>query len=165
VNVTTPVRQRLGRAVRKSAPMRELRAELAIQVAQNERLAARSDRLLREQGKKLDEMTRSVSRLQERVGPLEHAAGNHDADLSRSTGQIEAIEQRLATLEDHPLVDGPLTTDDESTAEARTLLSEVRHEHAQIRARMQLITWYEERLRRVEATLTDLYDGDARHPV
>ena len=55
--------------------------------------------------------------------------------------------------------------DDESVAEGRGLLDEVRTEHARIRARMQVVSAYEERLRRVEESVAELYEGDRRHPV
>ena len=55
--------------------------------------------------------------------------------------------------------------DDEQLAAGRSLLDEVRTEHARIRARMQVVSAYEERLRRVEESVTELFDGDRRHLV
>ena len=55
--------------------------------------------------------------------------------------------------------------DDDQLAAGRTLLDEVRTEHARIRARMQVVSAYEERLRRVEESVTELFDGDRRHLV
>jgi hypothetical protein len=55
--------------------------------------------------------------------------------------------------------------DDDQLAAGRTLLDDVRTEHARIRARMQVVSAYEERLRRVEESVTELFDGDRRHLV
>ena len=46
----------------------------------------------------------------------------------------------------------PVLAEGEDEAEARRLIDEIRREHEQIRVRMQVISAYEERLRRVEAT-------------
>jgi hypothetical protein len=55
--------------------------------------------------------------------------------------------------------------DDDQLAAGRTLLDDVRTEHERIRARMQVVSAYEERLRRVEESVTELFDGDRRHLV
>jgi hypothetical protein len=57
------------------------------------------------------------------------------------------------------------TAPDDQLAAGRTLLDDVRTEHARIRARMQVVSAYEERLRRVEESVTELFDGDRRHLV
>ena len=55
--------------------------------------------------------------------------------------------------------------DDAQLATGRGLLDEVRTEHARVRARMQVVSAYEERLRRVEESVAELFDGDRRHQV
>ncbi len=61
--------------------------------------------------------------------------------------------------------DERVALDDESVAEGRGLLDEVRSEHARISALMQVVSSYEERLRRVEESVAEPYEGDRRHPV
>jgi hypothetical protein len=68
-----------------------------------------------------------------------------------------ALEERLQT--------GTFVADDASMAQARSLVDEVRREHEQVRVRMQLVSHYEERLRRVEQALAGLHGGDPRQPV
>jgi hypothetical protein len=41
----------------------------------------------------------------------------------------------------------------------------VRREHAQVRARLQVVSAYEERIRRLEAVLAEVSGGDLRRPV
>jgi hypothetical protein len=90
-------------------------------------------------------------------------------ERERRDSQFGAIEERLADLEQRlrdarPHVGGT-PPDDEALAQASTLVDDVRTEHARIRARMQIISAYEERLRRVEESVTELYEGDPRHLV
>ena len=40
----------------------------------------------------------------------------------------------------------------------------MRREHDQARVRFQVISAYEERLRRLEAAVVEMYDGDIRNP-
>ena len=78
-----------------------------------------------------------------------------------------ALEQRMGRIEEL-LGTGTFVADDAEQAEARSLVEEVRREHEQVRVRMQIISHYEERLRRLEATvagLSDLTEGEARHLV
>jgi hypothetical protein len=90
-------------------------------------------------------------------------------ERERRDAQFGTLEMRLADLEQH-LDDsraglGQAPLDDDQLREGRGLLEAVRSEHARIRARMQVVSAYEERLRRVEESVAELYDGDRRHPV
>jgi hypothetical protein len=79
-------------------------------------------------------------------------------DLERISHQLRAVEQRLdaaaAGTDDAPA----------SPADPDGLLAEVRREHAQIRVRFQMMSRYEERLRRLEDAVVKLYGGDLRGP-
>ena len=77
--------------------------------------------------------------------------------------RLADLEQRARRRPGGARASAPL--DDERLAEGRGLLEEVRTEHARIRARMQVVSAYEERLRRVEESVAELYEGDRRHPV
>lgn len=91
------------------------------------------------------------------------------AERERRDAQFGTVEVRLADLEQR-LEDARSASvggapDDEQLAAGRSLLDEVRTEHARIRARMQVVSAYEERLRRVEESVAELYPGDTRHQV
>ena len=109
-------------------------------------------------------MTKRLAELERRFEPFEKASNLRSLEHGRFSLQIGAVEERLGTVEQR-LADGHLVADDASMTVARSIIDEVRREHEQIRVRMQIISSYEERLRRVEETAAQLYDGDARHQV
>ena len=107
--------------------------------------------------------------LEARTKELERATTMDSIERERRDGQFGTIEVRLADLEQR-LADSAagatgIPLDDDQLAQGRGLLDEVRTEHSRIRARMQIVSAYEERLRRVEESVAELYDGDRRHPV
>ncbi len=102
--------------------------------------------------------------LEQQLAPLAKAADVRALEHGRFSHQIGGMEQRLGALEQR-ISDGRFVADDADEAQARRLVDEIRREHEQIRVRMQIISSYEERLRRVEATAAELYDGDLRHQV
>jgi chromosome segregation ATPase len=179
---SNPVRRTLGQAVRNSGPLREIRTQLDKRQqsvedrmtviekrvgGQLDRFAKRADNfraLADKQAKQISQLTTRLAGLQERVRPIEHANGLRELDHGRLTTQVGAMEERLGRVE-QLLSDRPLVADDAATAESRALVEEIRREHEQVRVRMQIITSYEERLRRVEASVTTIFDGDPRHPV
>jgi chromosome segregation ATPase len=112
----------------------------------------------------LNKLRQNLKELQEKVAPAVAAHHLTNVDFHRMTSQLAAAEERLARVEQR-LGDGRLVDDDESTAESRRLLEAVRAEHEQIRVRMQIVSSYEERLRRVEGALVSLYEQDLRDPV
>jgi chromosome segregation ATPase len=171
--LTARFRRRLGRELRETTALKEVRAGLQ---AVEKRTAAEHDRLDRQleraerQVKRVDKLTETLAAVQERLGPIEGIFRVREVDHERMSSQLAALEARVGRLEehlaDHALVSGSdAGLDAEGRATATSLLDEIRREHEQIRVRMQVITWYEERLRRVEASLVSLYDGDRRHPV
>jgi anti-sigma28 factor (negative regulator of flagellin synthesis) len=127
------------------------------------RLSTQADRLT-EQGKQLQAMKKTLAAVQAQVRPYERAASLTELDYRRTSLQVGGLEERVGRLEQR-IADGELTSDDASVAEARSLIEAVRREHDQARVRLQIISSYEERLRRVEASVVALYDGDVRHPV
>ncbi len=174
MSLTAKVRRRLGRELRNSSPLKEVGSRLS---ASEKRIAAEHERLDRQiaridrhmeraeaQAKRLDRLAQTMSTVQERLKPTEEITRLRDLDHERMTSQVRALEERVGKLEEQ-LADGTVVADTESTQRSISLLDEVRREHEQIRVRMQVITWYEERLRRVESSLLALYDGDPRHPV
>lgn len=115
-----------------------------------------------EQGKRLKD-------LEARVKDLDRARVMEAAERERRDAQFGTLEVRLADLEERFVAapaGGAVTPPDEAElAEARGLVEDVRTEHARVRARLQVVSAYEERLRRVEESVAELYEGDPRHLV
>ena len=153
---STGLRRRLGRArqallVPRSVVTRQEQAK----------------KLLAQHTKAIERLTARQAEMKEQLRPLTIASNHRDAEHENLTAQMGALEQRMGRIEEL-LGTGTFVADDAEQAEARSLVEEVRREHEQIRVRMQIISHYEERLRRLEATvagLSDLTEGEARHLV
>lgn len=154
------LRRRLGRLRRTRMMVREVRDRVKAQAREQERLTAK----VAEQAKQLDSLSRRLETFEKRFDLVERGYTQRDLEHGRLAQQMGAVEYRLAEVEDR-LEEGTFVADDASTAEARSIVEAVRREHEQIRVRMQVISSYEERLRRVEMTAAELYDGDTRHRV
>jgi len=96
--------------------------------------------------------------LQERLENERRRIGAHERDLARIGPQVAALEERVETLRE--AVASPPVADDADRAEARSLLEEVRREHARVRARASSLERFEERVRRLEDELTALRAGN-----
>lgn len=73
-----------------------------------------------------------------------------ERELIRIAPQLAALEQRLEDLRVR-LDDPAFVADNDQRAEARSLVDEVRAEHAKVRARISAAVVFEERLRVLEA--------------
>ena len=171
MGVSDMIRRRIGRQLRDSGALREVRdtvrateKKMATEHTRVDRHIERTERQAERQAKRLDQLAEALASVQERLQPAEQIARLREVDHERMCSQVAALEARVARLEQLQS-DGPLVADAEATAASTSLLDEIRREHEQIRVRMQIITWYEERLRRVESSLLALYEGDRRHPV
>ena len=159
------VRRRLADARATVVGTKGLRARVAKHTAalatMRERLDGQQQRVARQEQRLKD--------LEARVKELDRATALDTVERERRDAQFGALEVRVADLEQRLIDAGPVSTgiglDDEQLAEGRNLLEAVRTEHARIRVRMQVVSAYEERLRRVEESVASLYDGDRRHPV
>lgn len=109
----------------------------------------------------IDEQKKALAKLRGEFQPLERADRMREVDWGRAIQQLGALEVRVGRLEER-LNDEKFVTDDESVTEARSLVDAVRREHDQARVRFQVISSYEERLRRLEAAVVTMYDGDLR---
>jgi septation ring formation regulator EzrA len=118
-------------------------------------------RILAELGR---EVRAAIKDLREKLVPMQRDITIRDLEHSNLRAQLATLEERLGPIEE-VLSDGRLVAAEGDAAEALTVLDAVRREHEQIRVRMQIISAYEERLRRVEASVIALYDGDHRHQV
>lgn len=96
---------------------------------------------LRKAGRLPDDVQERLDRQHGRISDMER-------ELSRIGPQVAALEQRLEDLAEQLSPVDPGSTDDR--ADARSLLEEVRREHAQVRARITAATVFEERLRVLE---------------
>jgi hypothetical protein len=120
--------------------------------------------------KRLDRQRRVIKEHGERIGKHERRLANVEkttrllvldfARIELQLGALEAKVERVASRRDAAPVTG--TTDD--VTEARNVVELVQREHEQIRARFQIITRYEERLRRVEDSLVASQDAEAEPP-
>ena len=149
-------RRRLGRWRRQVVDPNDLAGRLARQREQSAQQATRT-------AKQVAELKATVTALARRLKPVELASSHREVEHGLLTIQVGVLEQRVARLED-ALRTERFAGDDAEHAEAASLVEAVRREHEQIRVRMQVIAQYEERLRRMEAAVVALYDGDVRHP-
>jgi hypothetical protein len=83
-----------------------------------------------------------------------------NVEHSRVTVQMGAFEERMGRLEELLGSQAPVTDGASEVGQ-----DAIRREQEQARVRMQIVSHYEERLRRVEEAVSKLYDGDARHKV
>ena len=124
---------------------------------------------LTEQQRSADRQDQRLKELEARLKQADRALALEAVERERRDAQFGTLEARLADLEqglsDSRAGVGHAPVDEEQLGEGRDLLEAVRTEHARIRARMQVVSAYEERLRRVEESVAELYDGDRRHPV
>jgi DNA repair ATPase RecN len=101
---------------------------------------------------RLDRQAERLGRLEKRGFDTYKEAEFHVREMKRIAPQLAALERRVEEirqrLEAAPRVDEPA-----ELAESRSLIEEVRREHAQVRVRLSAVTSYEERLRRIEEKL------------
>ena len=104
---------------------------------------------------RLADHDRRIGRLDERVDDhgrrLEHTQRLQEwsaNELERVIPQVASFETRLAAIEE--LLSAVPAGDSEQVAQARSLIDEIRREHAQIRVRLTGVAQYEERLGRLE---------------
>jgi chromosome segregation ATPase len=141
------LRTRLSRRITWSLNWRiaehveELKAELGRVRADLEGLA--------EQSRELDDRARMTDKrlaeLESRLSAVDARSDWSANELARLAPQAAAFEARLEQAA-RPVV----TAAQEDLPEARLLVETIREEHARVRARLALVSAYEERLRRLE---------------
>ena len=170
----TPVRKPAPawrRQVRRLRPTRSLVGRIDSRVDRTVRQQDSLRKTVETQDKQLERLTRQLEKLQttvqqmrERSRPLELEANTRLVQHSRMSVQLGMLEQRVGRVEEQ-LDTGVLAGDDAAQAEARSIVDAVRREHEQVRVRLQLVSHYEERLRRVEAAIESMAEGDVRRMV
>jgi hypothetical protein len=104
-----------------------------------------------------------MDRLDSRTAALEEAVAVIRVDLERIGHELRSLEHRLDS--EAAGTAPPVTGSEREVGEARNVLAEVRREHERVRVRFQMISRYEERLRRVEDAAVKLYGGNLRGPM
>jgi phage shock protein A len=102
-----------------------------------------------------------VAALEKRLDNERRRIGAHDRDLARIGPQVAALEQRVEALRESTAP--PPVGNDTDRERARSLLAEVRREHAQVRARASSLVRFEERIRRLEQQL-GVFEADDPQP-
>jgi hypothetical protein len=95
---------------------------------------------------RLDELGGHGHHLGERLDHVAHESSWSANELARIAPQVAAFETRLEQQARPQVYTGELA----DLPEARLLVDVVREEHARVRARLSLVSAYEERLRRLE---------------
>jgi chromosome segregation ATPase len=122
-----------------------------------ERSDAMAGRLRTEIAELRTDLHRQLSDLHAEVATTHTLAAELDwaqNELRRITPHIAAVDERVGVLERTKAV--YLDTDTEQRSEARSLVEEIRAEHARIRARLSAVASYEHRIAKMEQTLTAL---------
>ena len=84
-----------------------------------------------------------------RLDAVERESGWSANELARLNPQVASFETRLEQQARPEVLTGAL----EDLPEARSLVETIREEHARVRARLALVSAYEERLRRLEGRM------------
>jgi uncharacterized protein involved in exopolysaccharide biosynthesis len=100
-------------------------------------------------GDRLAELERRLGDIDGRLGAVERESAWSANELARLNPQVSAFETRLEQQARPEVLTGGL----EDLPEARNLIDAIREEHARVRARLALVSAYEERLRRLEARM------------
>lgn len=116
---------------------------------------------LKRQAQVITDQRKTITRLRDDLQSLIGADNLRSVDWGRALHQLGALETRVGRLEE-TVEKEEFAADDSSVAEAKSLVDTVRREHDQVRVRFQVISSYEERMRRLEAAVVNMYDGDMR---
>jgi hypothetical protein len=90
-----------------------------------------------------------LAEAERRLDAVERESAWSANELARLNPQVSSFETRLEQQVRPEVLTGAL----EDLPEARNLVEVVREEHARVRARLALVSAYEERLRRLEARI------------
>ena len=164
--MTTPVNAQPATQPSAYRRMRRTLGRWRRSVADPNHLAARMDRQraqLDRQTRELNDLKSKVESLRKRLHPVELASRHRAVEHANLAIQVGVWEERLGALQELVRGDSYVGSDAE-VSQARSLVEEIRREHAQVRVRMQVIAQYEERLRRLESAFVELHEGDVRHP-
>lgn len=114
----------------------------------------------RDQRGRLDRLRAKLNTFSERMENLNRTVKQLRVGYARVDSQMSAVELRLASLE--RMEERPCDAADgqPEALTASRVLDEIRQEHSRVRARFQVMTNYEERIRRLEEALGPNADGE-----
>lgn len=119
-----------------------------------EQRLAKSEARIKRQGARLTSLDERLRRQRALLDEVRPAAHRSRALYEILGAQVGSIEERLQALTEKVELGRYDATDDE-TAQARSLIEEIRDEHRRIRVRFGVVARYEERVRRLEAALAE----------
>jgi hypothetical protein len=106
-----------------------------------------------------DELRAEIAKVHEVLDGLPGRVDWAENELRRIGPHVAAVDQRVAGLE-RPQVTEPASTpgdgDRAVQGEARSLVEEIRTEHARVRARLSAVAAHEQRITKVEQAVTAL---------
>ncbi len=106
------------------------------------------DRLAEEHHESVQELKGRIDELTRRFDELERLQRWTANELERVVPQVASQESQLESLREK--ISAAPAGDQPQAAEARSLIDEIRREHAQIRVRLTAVAQYEDRLRKLE---------------
>lgn len=112
--------------------------------------AAQED--LRTVFERLDRQAGRIEKTEQRTQSTAKDAELHVREVNRIAPQLSALEAKVEELR-QVLEAAPRIEGSGDVEVARSLVDEIRAEHARIRVRLSAVTTYEERLRRIEEKL------------
>lgn len=120
-----------------------------------------------EPGTSIDAVQVAKKQARAATRPLSRRLDSHDeaiagmlVNVEHLAHEVRAIEHRLEVIS--AAQEAPPLGSTQDIEESRNVLHLVRLEHERIRARLQLMTAYEERLRRIEEVIRHTHGGDLR---
>lgn len=107
---------------------------------------------LRTAFERLDRQRGRIEKVEQRSQGTAKEAEFHVREVNRISPQLAALETKVEELR-QALGSTPAVSSPSDLDTARSLVEEIRAEHARIRVRLSAVTSYEERLRRIEEKL------------
>ena len=122
------------------------------------RVAEQVDPLRTELHESLGRLEHRLAEIERRLDAVQRESAWSANELARLNPQVSSFETRLEQQARPEVLTGAL----EDLPEARSLVETIREEHARVRARLALVSAYEERLRRLEARMLQPDHDSAR---
>jgi archaellum component FlaC len=141
-------RARLTRRINRSVAWRidDHIVDLRSQVDDLRHLLGRVEESTRELADRGADLDKRLGELDRRLDGVQEESAWSANELARLAPQVAALETRVEQKARPTVLAGEL----QDLPEARSLVEVVREEHARVRARLSLVSAYEERLRRLE---------------
>jgi archaellum component FlaC len=109
---------------------------------------------------RIDTIERRLAEIDQRLRVVGQIARGAKSEVGRVASQAAALETRVEDIRQGSQLIGSSAEPDD----ARSVVDEVRREHQRVRARLTAISWYEDRIRQLEAQVVQL-SGDKVGPI